>query len=40
MRALGVLVGRKQMLAYLQRLATEAGVDLPLPDCWVLTTCP
>lgn len=35
-RALGVLVGRKQMLAYLARIASEAGVDLPLPTCWVL----
>ena len=33
-RALGVLVGRKQMRAYLERVATEAGVDLrsqPVP---------
>ena len=35
-RALSVLVGRKQMLAYLRRLTVEAGVDLPLADCWVL----
>jgi EmrB/QacA subfamily drug resistance transporter len=35
-RALGVLVGRKQMRAYLERVATEAGVDLPLPACSLL----
>jgi EmrB/QacA subfamily drug resistance transporter len=35
-RALGVLVGRPRMRDYLQRLATEAGVDLPLNECWVL----
>jgi EmrB/QacA subfamily drug resistance transporter len=35
-RAVSVLVGRKQMRAYLQRVAAEAGVDLPLTDCWVL----
>ena len=35
-RALSVLVGRKQMLEYLRRLTVEAGVDLPLADCWVL----
>jgi DNA-binding MarR family transcriptional regulator len=35
-RALGVLVGRKQMRAYLERVATEAGIDLPLADCWLL----
>jgi EmrB/QacA subfamily drug resistance transporter len=35
-RALGVLVGRKQMRAYLERVATDAGVDLSLPACSVL----
>ena len=35
-RALSVLVGRKQMRAYLQRVAAEAGVDLPMEDCWAL----
>jgi EmrB/QacA subfamily drug resistance transporter len=35
-RALSVLVGRPQMLQYLRRLATEAGVDIPLADCFVL----
>jgi EmrB/QacA subfamily drug resistance transporter len=35
-RALGVLVGRKQMRAYLERVATETGVDLPLPACSLL----
>ena len=35
-RALSVLVGRKQMRAYLQRVATDAGVDLSLPACSVL----
>jgi DNA-binding MarR family transcriptional regulator len=35
-RALGVLVGRKQMQAYLQRVATEAGVDLSLAACWTI----
>jgi EmrB/QacA subfamily drug resistance transporter len=35
-RALGVLVGRKQMRAYLERVATEAGVDLSLTACSLL----
>ena len=35
-RALSVLVGRRQTLAYLRRLTVEAGVDLPLADCWLL----
>jgi len=35
-RALGVLVGRKQMRAYLERVASEAAVDLPLSACWAL----
>ena len=35
-RALSVLIGRKRMLEYLRRLTTEAGVDLPLADGWVL----
>jgi DNA-binding MarR family transcriptional regulator len=35
-RALGVLVGRQRMRAYLERVAAEAGVDLPLNECWVL----
>jgi DNA-binding MarR family transcriptional regulator len=35
-RALAVLVGRKEMRAWLQRVAHDAGVDLPLVDCWVL----
>ena len=35
-RALGLLVGRKQMRAYLERLVTEAGVELPLTACWVI----
>jgi EmrB/QacA subfamily drug resistance transporter len=35
-RALSVLVGRPKMVAYFARVATEAGVDLPLPSCWVL----
>jgi hypothetical protein len=35
-RSLSVLVGRKKMLDYLRRLTVEAGVDLPLAECWVL----
>lgn len=35
-RALGVLVGRKQMRAYLQRVASEAGIDLPIAQCLLL----
>jgi DNA-binding MarR family transcriptional regulator len=35
-RALGVLVGRQRMKAYFERVATEAGVDLPINECWVL----
>jgi EmrB/QacA subfamily drug resistance transporter len=36
-RALGVLVGRQQMREWLERVATEAGVDLPLSECWIVT---
>lgn len=36
LRALSVLVGRQQMRQWLQRVAIEAGSDLPLADCWVL----
>jgi EmrB/QacA subfamily drug resistance transporter len=35
-RALSVLVGRQKMVAYFARVASEAGVDLPLASCWVL----
>jgi EmrB/QacA subfamily drug resistance transporter len=35
-RALSVLVGRQKMVTYFARVASEAGVDLPLPSCWVL----
>jgi len=35
-RALSVLVGRQKMMAYLGRLVSEIGIDLPLADCWVL----
>ncbi len=35
-RALGVLVGRQQMRQWLQRVAQEAGSDLPVADGWVL----
>jgi EmrB/QacA subfamily drug resistance transporter len=35
-RALGTLVGRKQMRTYFERIASEAGVDLPLIQCWLL----
>jgi EmrB/QacA subfamily drug resistance transporter len=35
-RALSVLVGREKMAEYLARVASEAGVDLPLASCWVL----
>jgi len=36
LRALGVLVGRQRMRAWLTRVADEAGVELPLAECWVL----
>jgi EmrB/QacA subfamily drug resistance transporter len=36
LRALSVLVGRQQMRDWLQRVADEAGSDLPLADGWVL----
>ncbi len=36
LRALNVLVGRQQMRQWLQRVAAEAGFDLPLADGWVL----
>ncbi len=36
LRALSVLVGRQQMRQWLQRVALEAGSDLPLADGWVL----
>jgi EmrB/QacA subfamily drug resistance transporter len=35
-RALSVLVGRDKMIAYLARVAAEAGIDIPLSNCWVL----
>jgi EmrB/QacA subfamily drug resistance transporter len=35
-RALGVLVGRQRMRAYFERVAVEAGVDIPINECWVL----
>jgi DNA-binding MarR family transcriptional regulator len=35
-RALGVLVGRQKMRAYFQRVAAEAGIDLPVNECWTL----
>ena len=35
-RALGVLVGRPRMRAYFERVAVEAGVDLPINECWAL----
>ncbi len=35
-RALSVLVGRQKMAEYLARVASEAGVDLPLASCWLL----
>jgi EmrB/QacA subfamily drug resistance transporter len=35
-RALSVLVGRQKMVAYFARVASEVGVDLPLPSCWLL----
>ena len=35
-RALSVLVGRQKMVAYFARVASEAGIDLPLPSCWAL----
>ena len=36
MRLLSVLVGRQQMRDFLERIAAEAGVDLPVADGWVL----
>jgi hypothetical protein len=36
LRALSVLVGRQKMQQWLQRVAIEAEVDLPLTDSWVL----
>ena len=36
LRAFSVLVGRQQMRDWLQRVALEAGSDLPLADGWVL----
>jgi DNA-binding MarR family transcriptional regulator len=35
-RALGVLVGRPRMRAYFEHIAAEAGIDLPISECWVL----
>jgi predicted MFS family arabinose efflux permease/DNA-binding MarR family transcriptional regulator len=35
-RALSLLVGRQRMRAYLERVAVEAGVDLPINECWAL----
>jgi EmrB/QacA subfamily drug resistance transporter len=35
-RALGVLVGRQQMRAYLERVAAESGIELPVAQCWLL----
>ena len=35
-RALSVLVGRTQMRHWLNRIASEADVDLPLGVCWLL----
>ena len=36
LRALSVLVGRQQMRQWLERVAAEAGMDLPTADGWVL----
>jgi EmrB/QacA subfamily drug resistance transporter len=36
MRSLSVLIGRPRMQDWLQRVAGDAGVDVPLVDCWVL----
>jgi hypothetical protein len=36
MRLLSVLVGRQQMRSFLERIAAEAGVDLPIAEGWVL----
>jgi DNA-binding MarR family transcriptional regulator len=35
-RALDILVSRKQMQAYFQRISTEAGIELPAGECWLL----
>ncbi len=36
LRALSVLVGRQQMRQWLERVASDAGMDLPIADGWVL----
>ena len=36
LRALSVLVGRQQMRQWLDRVASDAGMDLPIADGWVL----
>jgi hypothetical protein len=36
LRALSVLVGRQQMRQWLERVASDAGLDLPIADGWVL----
>jgi EmrB/QacA subfamily drug resistance transporter len=36
LRALSVLVGRQQMRQWLERVAADAGMDLPIADGWVL----
>jgi EmrB/QacA subfamily drug resistance transporter len=35
-RSLSVLIGRPRMADWLQRIADEEGVNLPLSDCWIL----
>jgi EmrB/QacA subfamily drug resistance transporter len=36
LRALSVLVGRQQMRQWLESVASDAGLDLPIADGWVL----
>jgi hypothetical protein len=36
LRALSVLVGRQKMRQWLERVSSEAGMDLPITDGWVL----
>jgi EmrB/QacA subfamily drug resistance transporter len=36
MRSLAVLIGRPRMRDWLDRVRVDAGIDMPLVDCWVL----
>jgi EmrB/QacA subfamily drug resistance transporter len=35
-RALGVLVGRQRMREYFQRILDDAGIDVPVGECWLV----